>query len=133
MPPVSVVYPCADARRCKAPRDAPRTVVLGAHHSRTGYRFLMITLRAKTLCRAAAVGWLAPPIRRVLYNVETQTDETLLKDIFPRWALEFTLGTTRGVGAEASASRRSTRGTSCSGGLHSQGARAGPVCASVDA
>ena len=80
---VSVVY-CADARLCKAPRDAPFfTVVLGAHHL-ARYRFDDHGV-SKTLCEMQ--GWPAPD-SSVLYNFETQTDQTLLQEIFPRWALK---------------------------------------------
>ena len=80
---VSVVY-CADARLCKAPRDAPFfTVVLGAHHL-ARYRFDDHGV-SKTLCETQ--GW-PDPDSSVLYNFETQTDQTLLQEIFPRWALK---------------------------------------------
>ena len=73
-----------DARLCKAPRDAPFfTVVLGAHHL-ARYRFDDHGV-SKTLCETQ--GWPAPD-SSVLYNFETQTDQTLLQEIFPRWALK---------------------------------------------
>ena len=80
---VSVVY-CADARLCKAPRDAPFfTVVLGAHHL-ARYRFDDHGV-SRTLCETQ--GWPAPE-SSVLYNFETVNEQTLLQDIFPRWALK---------------------------------------------
>ena len=58
-------------------------MVLGAHHL-ARYRFDDHGV-SKTLCEMQ--GW-PDPDSSVLYNFETQTDQTLLQEIFPRWALK---------------------------------------------
>ena len=87
---VSVVY-CADARLCKAPRDAPFfTVVLGAHHL-ARYRFDDHGV-SKTLCETQ--GW-PDPDSSVLYNFETVNEQILLKTSSRGGRSRSTSGTTR--------------------------------------
>ena len=87
-------------------------MVLGAHHL-ARYRFDDHGV-SKTLCEMQ--GWPAPD-SSVLYNFETVNEQTLLKDIFPRWALKKHLWDYSSASVLRLARLKIERGTSRSGGL----------------